>query len=119
MKTIKLEEYQEPYICAVGETIEYIPSDNLEYIKKYKEKGYTIYGVVSQEIFDETFIERDIQYTFERYADDNGYEDMSEYINFDSEAFIKIKEAVRNFIIRLGDNNLKFFLDKKTIVEVD
>lgn len=119
MKTIKLEECKEPYVCAVGETIEYISSDNLEYIKEYKEKGYTIYGVKKEKVLNETFIKENLKYAFEHYIDDFGYEFMNERIDYDGIEFKKVKDAVRVFIKSLGDINIQYFLDTKTIVEVE
>lgn len=123
MRKIKLKDYENIsyYVCAVSrfKDVKYIPSDMVEDVKEYKEMGYTIYGTIPEEVFDKTFIERDIQSTFETQAEDEGYEDMNDFIDYDGEEFKKVKDAVREFIKSLGSTNLRYCCDENTIIEVE
>lgn len=123
MRKVKLEDYvnESDYVCVIsrhGDT-EYVASDMVEDIKEYKKRGYRIYGTVQEEIFDESFIEDDIKSLFEYHADDYGYEDINEAIDYEGEEFKKVKEAAREFIKSLGDTNIKYFPDRSTIIEVE
>lgn len=120
MRKIKLEDYKGDYVCAVSKfkDVEYIPSDMIEEVKEYKKLGYTIYGTTPiKKIFDENFIEKDIQSTFETQANDEGYEDMNDFIDYTGEDFKKVKDAVREFIKSLGSTNLKYCCDENTVIE--
>lgn len=120
MEKIKLKDYKGDMVCAVSryEDYEYLFTDQVEEIKDLKENGYTIHGTVCEKVFDEYFIEY-LKEVFEDYAINNGYEDIEERLDFDSEEYKKVEEAVREYIKSLGDSNNAYYCDKNTIIEVE
>lgn len=121
MNKIKLKDYKGEMVCAVSryEDYEYLFTDQEEEIKDWKENGYTIHGTVCEKVFDEYFIKNYLKDLFETYAEDNGYEDMEERLEFDSEEYKKIEKAVREYIKSLGDTNNAYYCDKNIIIEVE
>lgn len=119
MEIIRLEDYKEDCVCAIkDQEVEYISEPSKEELIEYIRDGFKIYGVIPIEVFDDNFIENDIQGAFETQAENEGYKDMNEFINYDSEEFKKVKEAVRNFIKSLGTTGIKYKCDENTIIEV-
>lgn len=119
MEIIKLEDYKENCVCAVKkQEVEYLDYADKEEIFEYIREGFKIYGVIPIKVFDDNFIE-DIQGVFETQAENEGYKDMNDFINYNSEEFKKVKEAVINFIKSLGTTNVKYKCDENTVIEVD
>lgn len=121
MKKIKLKDYTGEMVCAVNrfKDNEYLYTDQEEEIKDLKENGYIIYGTVCEKVFDEKFIKCSLKEFFEDHAEDNGYEDMEEQLEFDGEEYKKVEEAVREYIKSLGNINNAYHYDTDTIIEVD
>lgn len=120
MKRVNIKNYKKEYVCYINDydEIELIGSDDLATIKEMIEDGYTIYGTSKYKVFKEDFIE-EIKNKFECYAEDYGYPDMNDDIDYDSEAFKKVKESIQNFIESLGGCNNIYDIDKNTVIEVD
>lgn len=120
MEIIKLENYKEDCVCAVkNKEVKYIDYPDKDEILEYIRDGFKIYGVIPIKVFDDNFIENDIQSAFETQAENEGYEDMNDFIDYNSEEFKKVKEAVKNFIKSLGNKNIKYKCDENTVIEVD
>lgn len=121
MEKIKLKDYTGEMVCAVSrfKDNEYLFTDQVEEIKDLEENGYTIHGTTPEKVFDKNFIEYDLRELFERHAEDYGYEDMEERLEFDSEEYKNIEKAVRGYIKSLGDINNVYYCDKNVIIEVE
>lgn len=121
MKKIKLKDYTGEMVCAVSryKDNEYLFTDQVEEIKDLEENGYTIHGTVCEKVFDEYFIKNRLKDLFETYAEDNGYEDMEEKLEFDSKEYKKFEEAVREYIKSLGSANDIYYCNEDIIIEVD
>lgn len=120
MKKIKLKDYKGDMVCAISrfKDSEYLFADQEKEIKDLKENGYTIHGTFCEKVFDEYFIKNRLKDLFETYAEDNGYEDMKEQLEFDNEKYKKVEEAVREYIKSLGDTNNAFYCNEDIIIEV-
>ncbi len=121
MKKIKLKNYTGEMVCAVSryKDNEYLFTDQVEEIKDLEENGYTIHGTVCEKVFDEYFIKNRLKDLFETYAEDNGYEDMEEKLEFDDEKYKKVEEAVREYIKSLGSANDIYYYNEDIIIEVE
>lgn len=121
MKKIKLKDYTGEMVCAVSrfKGIKFLYTDQEEEIKTWKENGYTILGTITVKVFDENFIKCSLKEFFEDHAEDNGYEDMEEQLEFDGKEYKKVEEAVREYIKSLGNINNAYYYDTDTIIEVD
>ncbi len=121
MEKIKLKNYTGEMVCAVSryKDNEYLFTDQVEEIKDLEENGYTIHGTVCEKVFDEYFIKNRLKDLFETYAEDNGYEDMEEKLEFDNEKYKKVEEAVREYIKSLGSANDIYYCNEDIIIEVE
>mgnify|MGYP000034389616 FL=1 len=120
MEVIKLEDYKEDCVCAIkNKEVKYIVYPDKDEILEYIREGFKIYGAIPIEVFDDNFIENDIQGVFETQAENEGYEDMNEFINYDSEEFKKVKEAARKFIKSLGTTGIKYKCNENIVIEVE
>ena len=120
MKKINIRDYKGDYVCYYNEysDIELIGSDDIETIKEIIQDGYIIYGTDMEYVFEESFIEYISDY-FIDYVNANGYEDMNDRIDYDGESFQKVKNAVREFIKSLGDDNKCYSPNENIIIEVE
>ena len=121
MKKIKLKDYKGEFVCAVDkfDDVEYLNVDEIEEIKEYSQDGFIIYGTEIEKVFDEDFIRNYLKNTFEAYADDNGYEDMNDCMNYDGEDWKKVEQAVREYFDSLGGANEIYCCNKNIIIEVE
>lgn len=121
MEKVKLKDYTGEMVCAVSryKDNEYLFTDQVEKIKDLEENGYTIHGTTSEKVFDKNFIEYDLRELFKRHAEDYGYEDMEERLEFDSEEYKNIEKAVREYIKSLGSANDIYYCNKDIIIEVE
>lgn len=112
MRKIKLKDYKGDYVCYYDEynEIQLIGSDDVERIKELWRDGNIIFGTTVNKVFGEDFIS-EIQEYFEDYANDMGYEDINERIDYEGESFKKIENAIREFIKSLGDTNNCYSID--------
>lgn len=120
MKKIKLADYKGDYVCYYNEynDIVLIGSDEVEKIKELSEDRNIILGTTINKVFDEDFIS-EIQEFFEDYANDNGYEDINERIDYNSKEFKEVKRAVKAFIKSLGDENNCYSANGNIEIEVE
>ncbi|MBM6874712.1 hypothetical protein [Fusobacterium mortiferum] len=121
MEKIKLKDYKNDCVCILDnesvDGIYLVGTDDVEEIRAFKEAGYTIYGTTLENVFDENFIQ-EIQSKFEDYADEHGYADINDNIDYQGEDFKKVKEAIKEFIKSLGDTNKCYWINKSVIVEL-
>jgi hypothetical protein len=120
MERINIKNYKKDYVCYLDEydEIQLIGSDDIEKIKEFVEEGYIIYGTTVEKVFKKDFV-KEIQDKFEDHADEYGYPDMNDYIDYQGEDFKKVKDAIKEFIENLGDTNKCYSRDKNTIIEVE
>lgn len=120
MRKIKLKDYRGDYVCYCDEyeNIQLIGSDDIQTIKELIEDGEIIYGTTVENVFEENFI-AEIQDKFEEHADEYGYPDMNFCIDYTGEDFKKVKDAVREFIKSLGEDNKYYYRDENIIIEVE
>lgn len=66
MEIVKLENYKEDCVCAIkNKEVKYIVYPDKDEILEYIREGFKIYGTIPIEVFDDNFIENDIQGVFE------------------------------------------------------
>ena len=121
MVRIKLKDYKGDFVCVVDQFDDhkYLNIDEIEEIKEYSQDGFIIYGTEIEKVFDEYFIRNYLKNTFESYADDNGYEDMNDCMNYDGEDWKKVEQAVREYFDSLGGANEIYCCNKNIIIEVE
>lgn len=121
MKKVKLKDYKNDYVCIVDtesvDGIYLVGADEIEELLAFKKAGYTIYGTTIKNVFDENFIQ-EIQGKFRDYADEHGYVNINDDINYYGEDFGKVKEAIENFIESLGNVNKCYCLDASVVIEI-
>lgn len=121
MERIDIKNYKKDYVCWCDEyeNIHLIGSDDIQTIKELIGDGEIIYGTTVENVFEENFIQ-EIQDKFEEHADEYGYPDMNDYyIDYTGEDFKKVKDAVREFIKSLGEDNKCYYRDENIIIEVE
>ena len=122
MKKVKLKDYKGDCVAILDaesvDGIYLVGAYEVEELEAFKNAGYTIYGTLVQKIFDEDFIQ-EIQNKFEDHADEYGYSDINDYIDYDSKEFKKVKNAIKEFIDSIEDINKYYYRDKETIIELE
>ena len=122
MKKVKLKDYKGDCVAILDaesvDGIYLVGAYEVEELEAFKNAGYTIYGTLVQKIFDEDFIQ-EIQNKFEDHADEYGYSDINDYIDYDSKEFKKVKNTIKEFIDSIEDINKYYYRDKETIIELE
>lgn len=120
MEKINIKNYKKDYVCYLDEydEIQLVGSDDIEKIKELMEDGYIIYGTIVENVFKEDFV-KEIQDKFEDHADEYGYQDMNDYIEYTGEDFKKVEDSIKEFIESLGDTNKCYYIDENIIIEVE
>ena len=122
MKKVKLKDYKGDCVAILDaesvDGIYLVGAYEVEELEAFKNAGYTIYGTLVQKIFDEDFIQ-EIQNKFEDHADEYGYSDTNDYIDYDSKEFKKVKNTIKEFIDSIEDINKYYYRDKETIIELE
>lgn len=122
MKKVKLKDYKGDCVAILDaesvDGIYLVGAYEVEELEAFKNAGYAIYGTLVQKIFDEDFIQ-EIQNKFKDHADEYGYSDTNDYIDYDSKEFKKVKNTIKEFIDSIEDINKYYYRDKETIIELE
>lgn len=121
MEIVKLQDYKENYICYIDDfgDLQTVGTDDIETIKELVAEDIILYGVIKEKVFDKSFVEFELRELFERRAEDCGYEDMEEQLDFSSEEYQKVKQAVIEYIESLGTVNDTYYKNPSIIIEVE
>ena len=119
MKKIKLENYKEEMVCYFDDLWNFVvvEADDRMEIEELVKKGYTIYGTIAKKVFTESLVD-DFRDMCKDHADDYGYDEMNEFIDYKSDKFKKIATSINEWIESLGNTNEVYYADKDIIIVI-
>lgn len=119
MQKVKIEDYKKEMVCYFNDLgdLVVIESDDVREIKDIISKGYIVYGTISEKVFKRSFID-DVRDMCRDTADEYGYEEMNEFIDYESDEFKKIETSIKEWIESLGNSNNVYYADKDTIITI-
>lgn len=120
MRTIKLKDYTGKYVCVKknDDFFNFIETENIDEIKELKEKGLKIYGSYYKKVFYDKAINKLLKNTLKKYAVNNGYNEMEELIDFNSDEWKLVEKSIKDFIDSMKKINDSYIVDEDVLIEL-